>query len=86
MFILNCIGAPDHSSLESFKMADTGNKQVSSGIRVITVTSVFGQCVCVCAVTGGVKMIVPTCWLVWWTGNVKGRIEMLCLFHKVQKT
>jgi len=27
-------------------MADTGNKQVSSGIRVITVTSVFGQCVC----------------------------------------
>ena len=26
-------------------MADTGNKQVSSSIRVITVTSVFGQCV-----------------------------------------
>lgn len=25
-------------------MADTGNKQVSSGIRLITVTLVFGQC------------------------------------------
>jgi hypothetical protein len=33
--------------LESFKMADMGKKQVSSGIGlwVITVTSVFGQCV-----------------------------------------
>lgn len=26
-------------------MADMGNKQVSSSVRVITVTSVFGQCV-----------------------------------------
>jgi len=26
-------------------MADTGNKQVSSGTGVVTVTSVFGQCV-----------------------------------------
>jgi hypothetical protein len=39
-----------------------------------------------CTVTGGVKMVVPICWLVWWIDNLKGRIEMLCLLHEVQKT